>query len=1269
MVLSKFSDSKSITIVKAEGALRDTLLLILLLFFANPLAVALQRDTLQIGPRTYFVPNLGQWDDPSRFRARMDCATLFVENNGYTLDLIGSSHTHEGHSHHHASSQGHAYRVRFLNCAQQPTIEGREVDPDEGYDNYFLGSDPSRWVSRLQHYYTLYYSGLYPGIDMDIRVAQNALKSNFYIAPHANPSAIIMQYEGADKIYVSDSNLIIRTSVNDLVELAPYAYQDADTGRVAVPCRYRVRGSQVSFVLGSYDTSKPLVIDPVLIFSTYTGSESDNWGTTATYDLQKNAYTAGLVFGSEYPVSTGAYDPSFNGNADIGIFKFDPTGHQRLYATYLGGQNADMPHSMFVNSFGELVIFGTTGSNNFPTTEGAYDRSFNGGTNIQYEGSSYVHFPQGSDIFVCRFSGDGTQLQASTYVGGSFNDGLNYRDTYRNPNLYDGTTIMCGNDSLYFNYGDGARGELITDDQNNIYVGSCSFSYDFPATSYAVNPLAPGGQNGVVFKIDYNLRTLIWSTFLGGSADDAVYSIDVDSSYNVLVCGGTNSSNFPTTPGSFQTAYGGGSADGFVAKISYNGNELMSSTYFGSTAYDQIYFVRTGRQDDVFLYGQTKDTTGAFIYQADYNVPGAGMVLAHLSSDLTSRIWSTTFGSVTPTGRPNISPTAFAADICNRVYVSGWGRDYAGECGCTWNESGTYGMPVTADAYQSTTDGQDFYIMAMDADASGISYATFFGEQHSPATSRGNDHVDGGTSRFDRHATLYQSVCASCGRNDSFPLSGNVWGPHNLSNNCNNALFRINIHDDYPVAECETPAVGCAPYQVNFVNTGRGQRYAWNFGDGTTSIDDNPQHTFALPGTYRVRLVAYLDSGCRTTDTFYVPVMVLSEHGTRTVTDATCSREYIQIGPQPIAGCSYEWIQGNVTDPTIPNPYVNQGGTYILRITSNAGCTQTDTFEVLIYDLLDTLILQSPTCPGGSDGRAIAVPFAMVSDSALYYWDGILGDSILTGLSADGRTHTLRIESHGCQIEVPFTITDPPTLEHSVQSSPVICGQGCTGWAKITYNYPGGPSSVIEFDNLCDSTYVLAFADSAGCPYSETVTITRDTSLQNLQVWADQYHFFLSESVGLHVTRVPYATYSWTHPHTLSDPTSPNPTATPEDTVTVYTVTVTNPNGCTWEGSVVLNCTEINCDRPNIFIPNTFSPNGDGLNDRLCFRGEYVLDFYLAIYSRWGEKVFETHDINDCWDGRYNGQWCQPGVYAYYCKVKCEAGFQNLLKGDITLIR
>lgn len=1266
MVLSKLSNNTYKPIVAAECVLKGALLLLLLFIAITPVS-ARQRDTLGTGSRTYFIQNLGQWKQPFHFQAQMHNAAFFAERDCFTIALREQPPTHQEHNfHHHIGQMMHAYKVHFDGCNPTVDITGQDIDEQGGYDNYYYGHDPSRWVSRLPHYGTVYYHSLYPGIDLDVRVAKNALKTNFYISPGANPANIVMRYDGAEKLYLSNGNLIIRTSVGELVELAPYAYQPTDTGNREIPAQYRIKGTQVTFVLDEYDNTLPLVIDPILHFSTYTGSTADNWGTTATYDSYKNSYTAGIVFGIGYPTSVGAYDGSYNGNADIGIFKFDTSGSQRLFATYLGGSLADMPHSMYVNTLNELVIFGTTGSSDFPVTLNAYDTTFNGGTALDFEGSAAgVNFRNGCDIFISRFNSDGTQLQASTYVGGTSNDGLNYHKSFNNR----GNVIQDGNDSLYYNYGDGARGELITDDLNNVYVGSTTNSYDFPTTPGCLQAYPYALQSGVVFKIDYNLRNMIWSTFLGGADPTAVYSIDVDTSYNLVVCGGTSSRSFPTTPGVLQPAYGGGTADGFISKISYAGDILMASTYYGTATYDQLYFVRCGRGNEVFVYGQTKDTTNAMIFNANYNVPGSGMLLARFLPDLSGLEWSTVFG--TPNGRPNLSPTAFAADLCNRVYAAGWGRDFVNGYSIRWNQGGTTGMETTPDALQDSTDGQDFYIISIDENASHLDFATFFGELHGVTTSSGGyDHVDGGTSRFDKMSTLYQSVCASCYHNDGFPTTEGAWSRHNLSNNCNNALFRINIHNDFAVAECVTPPVGCdTPYTVNFVNTSRGDTFLWDFGDGDTSTLRDPQHTYTSPGHYTVQLIANLTDGCRASDTTEIPVWVLSDNGLHYHSLTSCTNDPVQIGPRPIIGCTYHWLQGNVSDSSIANPYVTQTGQYILQVTTSLGCSEIDTFTVTYINIFDTLIIVPPTCPGGSDGRAIAVINSDLSDSAQYFWDGIPGDSILTNLSADGRTHTLTITSHGCSYQTTFTVVDPPTLQYTLESKSVICGNGCDGWISISYDLPGLHVGDTLLDSLCDGTYTIHFTDTAGCPYQATAEIIRDTSLLHMRVWADDTIFFLTESVQLHTTHIPGATYQWSDAYTLDHPNRPDPIATPVDTITVYTVTVTDSLNCTWTGSLILHCTDVNCGRPNIFIPNAFSPNLDGHNDQLCFRGNFVLDFYLAIYTRWGEKVFETHDINQCWDGLYNGNPCLPGVYTYTCHIKCEAGQENYLKGDITLIR
>lgn len=1233
-----------------------------------------ERDTLGVGAAVAFVENRGQWESPFLYEAQLHNAALFLEAGSITVAL------REGVPHptpHADIPRCHAYRMHFVGASASAPVG---FSPLPTKNNYFLGSNPSHWQQGVPLYAAVRYNDLYEGIDLEVYGGREALKYNFVVHAGADVTQVVLEYEGTEGVTVArNGDLTIRTSVRAVVEMRPYVYQLGNDGaEVEVTSRWRVQRTKeghyrATIEVGAYDHERDLVIDPVLLFSTYTGSTADNWGTTATYDSKKNVYTAGLVFGVGYPISLGVYQPTQSGNCDIGIFKFDSTGSQRIYATYLGGTLADMPHSLFVNSFDELVVFGTTGSTDFPVTPGAFQTHFQGGNGLNYMGSSTISFAQGSDIFVSRFSADGSQLMASTYVGGSGNDGLNYKSSYNS-----GYTHMWGNDTLYYNYGDGARGEVITDNLNNIYIGSTTFSNDFPTTSTCLQPSLRGNQDGVVLKIDYNLRNLLWSTYLGGSGDDAVYSIDVDSAYNLLVCGGTTSTDFPVTEGVYQPQYGGGSADGFVSKISYYGDRMMASSFLGRGNYDQLYFVRVGRHDEVFLFGQTKNPGTSLIQNAGYGVANAGMLLTHLTPDLTGVRWSTLFG--TP-GRINLSPTAFAADICNRVYAAGWGRDFVPYC-TDWYTAGTTGMETTTNAYSSSTDGQDFYIISLSADANQMMYATFFGEAHQNGSSyNGADHVDGGTSRFDRMGTLYQSVCASCGGTQGFPSTAGVWSESNGSSNCNNALFRFKVNDDFPVAEFLLPQAGCAPYTLQFTSTGRGQTYHWDFGDGTTSTETHPWHTYSTPGTYTVTLVAQLPDGCSVADTQQHNVLVLGDTSIVHEDIVQCSNTSIQIGNMPVLGATYLWSGDPVSDSTVANPWVHGSGTYILHTSSPLGCTQVDTFHVHANTLIDQWLAEGVSCHDSSDGRAvfrlgesidsdsIAVAINPSRPVGAYYTSGGRTYFAIDSLSG-GITYHVTVDGYGCSYEQDIVLANPAPPTYEKEFTSYLCDDSCTGRIHIRYNMSFIPEEEIRdtlIEGLCPGTYITHLT-SLGCPLIDTSTIRRDHSLDSLHAWADATQIYLGQSTRLHASDGGEQ-YRWSPAGDIDMPDSQHPTTTPTDTAVCYTVVATSVNGCTKSDSVCIHCTDIVCGAPEFTIPNAFTPNGDGWNDRLCFNADIVGEFSIAIYNRWGQCVYQSDDATQCWDGIFRNTPALAGVYTYTCHIRCHNGVETDLKGDITLIR
>lgn len=1318
-----------------------------------------QKEPIKTG-QIEFIENKGQWEEPFLFKAELHDGAIFIEEDCFKFNFVdkeGLAHSHAHHQHIFQKNEKyltryHAYKINFLNRNILARTEG--IDSSTDYCNYFIGNNPDRWASKVRKFRAVQYTDIYPYTDLKLYSHDNLLKYDFVLHPGADHRDIELEYEGLNDIRLSNGNLIIKTAVNKIMELKPFAYQEIEGKIIEVDCHYRLKKNTVSFIInGQYDKSKDLVIDPTLIFSTYTGSTADNWGFTATFDYYGNVYSGGIVSGTGYPTSTGAFQEDHAGQWDVGIIKYDSTGTSRLFATYLGGLLADIPHSLIVNEANQLLVLGTTGSADFPAKPGSYDITFNGGDYVAYDGS--VIFNNGSDIYVAKFSVDGTQLLAATFIGGTGNDGLNFRQHYN-------YVVMHGNDSLYYNYGDGARGEIITDDLNNVYVGSSTFSTDFPVTGFPFQGISGGKQEGVVFKLDYNLTTLVWSSYIGGSSDDAVFSIDTDENYDILITGGTNSNDFPTTTGAYRENYLGGTADAFVAHISQNGSNLVGCTFFGSSEYDQAYFVRSDKHNNVYITGQTEAPGSTLIFNAQYNNPNSGQFIAKFPPDLDTIEWSTVFG--TGSGKPNISPTAFAVDICDRIYLSGWGREWAGYDGNTWASiQGTKGMDITPNAFQDTTDGMDFYVMVLGVDGDTLEYATFFGEIHEDVVCgySGHDHVDGGTSRFDKRGNIYQSACASCGGCDAFPTyPPNVWSTHNNSFNCNNAVFKFNINYDYALAQFNMPSTGCAPFTVQFDNNSIGTTYLWDFGDGSPASNiPNPTHTYNSSGLYDITLIAFNPNSCNLSDTIVKQLQILDDTSYSIPDAYICKGDQVQIGITPNSDTTikYQWVPASgISDVTVANPFAAPANTtsYTLLV-SNGICTDTIYQDVIVYDLkvfagndttacagtvlltataygdtvnyvwssnpqfsdtlntsvndstvivnittqttfyvkidnglceaTDSLIVdflivvspivaQDPSCYGYCDGKA-KVLASSGTPPYIYEWNtGATADSI-SGLCAGTYSCTVT-DANLCYSISSITLTEPTPLVLDIDSVNIPCEEVCIGEAIANVNGSIPPYSYTWNDGqttstatgLCKGKYHVTITDENKCTITDSLTIAVDPVLENIIVYAERDTIYTGESTNLFATSIPNCQYSWTPPEGLSNPLIPNPVASPPVTTTYYLL-IQDQYGCEYVDSVKIYVIDVFCDEPYIFVPNAFSPNGDNNNDILFVRGNVIDEMYIAIYDRWGEKVFESSQQDIGWDGTYKGEKCQPGVFVYYLDITCYGKKTFSKKGNITLIR
>lgn len=1041
-----------------------------------------------------FIENKGQWEKNILYKSTLQNGSVFVENDGITVLLKENKATcnhgiikedqHEEHlDYSKIQINNHAFKLKLINSQIPKNI--RPQARSREYYNYYLGNDKSKWVSKAYAYNNIIYEEVYKNIDWRVYSNKLNLKHDFIIHKEGSVEDIAIRYEGIDKIKIRKGDIILETSLGEIIELKPYAYQIIDNKEVEIRAEFIIKNKTISYKVNKYNPEYDLIIDPTIIFSSYSGSLSDNWGFTATYDKAGNAYLGGIVSGEGYPTTLGAFQTNFlGGQWDVSISKFNPIGTDLIYSTYLGGSGCEMPHSLIVNEFNELIIYGTTGSNNFPTTNNAFQENFMGGDTIVYCGA--IVFNNGSDIYISKLNKDGTELIASTYVGGTNNDGINFRNRYNRGNI-----LYFGNDSLYCNYGDGARGELITDNLNNVYVGSCTFSNDFPTTSNAFQPFSAGGQEGVVFKLDYSLSTMLFSSYIGGTNDDAVYSIDTDSEYQLYIAGGTVSHDFPTTTGAYSTTFNGGKTDAFLALISYNGDRIIASTYFGSDKRDQAYFVRTDKDNNPHIFGQTYALGTSLIHNANYNHPNTGQFIAKLSPNLEERIWSTVFGA-SNNGHPNISPSAFNVDICGRIYISGWG---------SFGHLNTGFLETTADAYSQNSDANDFYIMALSSDAASLEYATFFGAQGVA------DHVDGGTSRYDKFSTIYQAACAGCGGSQVFPtFPDNVYSHTNNSANCNVAIFKININNDFPVAEFGYPLVGCAPYTIDFENLGRGTSYLWDFGDQTISTDENPTHTFTEGGFYNVRLIAYMPDGCISSDTVIHSILVLGNSSRKIDTLYTCPNIPIQIGIPPISSENIvmTWYPANfVSDPSTSNPFaiISQPKDFYLIIDDGV-CVDTICqrveIEYIDIDMPDTL----ETCNS---------PFLIEVDNENYssykfskspYFSRLINEDTTSNQASIYLSESLyvyiRVEQYGCygidSVWINFTGT---SLD--LEKTNILCHGQDNGSAIA--NISGGLSphhfewshnigiNTPTINNLSAGNYSLTVTDNRGCHSTESFTI------------------------------------------------------------------------------------------------------------------------------------------------------------------------------------
>lgn len=1261
-------------------------------------------------PSSPFIANKGQWTGPFQYKAQFGNLTVFCEKAGFTYVLAESiphPEHNRGASDHHPLPEmirKHAFRLTF-NGAE--SIEYFGVDVKKEYHNYILGNDRSKWKGHVPLYSGVRAESLYEGVDISVYSEHNSFKYDFIVHPQADASIINFNYSGTDDILFSNDGIVIKTSVGDIIESIPVSYQLIEGNKIEVDCRYIKKEGGFGFEFpNGYNKNFPLIIDPILVASTLSGTTTNfNFGHGATFDLAGNIYTHAISFDSDYPTDLGSFQENYGGGGtDAAISKLNPNGSELIYATFIGGSGGEYPHSTITNANQELFVFGITSSNDLPVAEDAFQSEYGGG---------------GDDIFVFGLSADGSELVGGTYLGGSSADGRN----------------MVG--SGYENF----RGEINVNLNGEIYIASCSSSDNFPVTEGVFQGEKKSNQDGVIVKLSSDLSEIIWSSFVGSSADDMSYGVRIKNDQTVFISGVVGGMNNPgtgegfvTTSNAYQQNYSGGENDSFVMQISADGTEILNSTFLGLEESDKAFFLDIDSNDDVWVYMQSLSSWP--ITEGVWG-EGTGNILVHkLNLDLSELLITSYLTEAE--GAASGTPVAFMVDLCNGIYISAYG---------------VFGDFVASEDALFAQGG--FYIGVFAPDMSDLVYGTFYT----------GDHVDGGTSRFDTQGIVYQGVCSGGG----FNTTSDAWST-TQPGGWDIGVFKIDfeIESVNAVAGAAGYLTGCAPHNVIFQNFSSGENFEWNFGDGNSSTDYTPTHVYDEPGDYLVSLIVIDSNSCNLRDTAYIPITVYPEveFFIEFTHHLDCETGEIVIineseGPEDV---EYEW---NMGDGTIlyeedPSYIYNQAGEYIvtLNLTSEACNQGLEEEQLVIYEPFVSAEFAFEVV---DICDAFTVAFYDLSGSANeFIWNLGDGNEVFENGNFEYNyqsSGTYEVQLYvsnllSCNLADSITqiieIAEPPVLDPLISITQI---QDCHDLLSFAEVNPNGPASTYSWtidgmeigtdqslehhvfspgiytfvvavtEPVCEVTYTdsveFEYFDDLGydipspaylCYYEEeytynaTVPIEGATYLWNSglstepvlgvsQPGAYQVEISYNGCVDLEysvLNVVPELPLSFESiicegvPNTIEFPliyseiiedlTWNNGQSgfyieLSESGYHRFTA-VDIVSGCYFTDSLLTIARD---DDPNLDIPNVFTPNGDGHNDLYQINGDSLVYFQLEIYNRWGQTVFSTETIYAGWDGNYtNGSGKEAGenTFMYILKYRDYCDIEDqILTGNISILR
>ncbi len=727
-----------------------------------------------------FSENQGQYEENVSYQARSTEQVITVLNNGIEF----------------SQSPGNS-SVFMLLDGSNPDTKIIGLNPINGTANYYYGSDPSAWISGVPLTAGVQYQEVYPGIDMNLSGTEGLLKSEFTVRPGADPAAIVLQYQGQTGLSLNETgDLVIQTPAREIVDEAPYAYQEINGTKVTVPCSYVVgENGTVSFSLESYDATLPLVIDPVLRYSLYFGGTGRDWGNSIAVDQNGYAYFIGTTWSdhlkylynitqessaevSAQGLAPGSVQPFFGGgDKDAFVIKIDPDGTSLVYITYIGGSGTDEGTGLVIDKEGSAYVVGGTNSKDFPVKNG-YRDAISGGY----------------DAWVAKLQPDGRDFVYSTFLGGEKDDFAN---------------------------------AVTIDDKTNVFVTGQTHSWNFPVVNrYQLSPYG-GMADAFITKLDPEGKSVVYSNFIGGSAYDAGTGITLDPNGYACIVGQTESRDLPVIKPYQNTLHG--TFDAFVTKFDPEGKYPAAySTYLGGSGWEDGRGIIALPDGKLAVVGVTKSTDFPLNNAIQSSLLGLqDGFLATLNQDGSALVESTYFG-----GTLIDSINGVDRDAAGNIFVIG--------------TTDSPDLPVQR-AYQSKTGGSsDAMIAKFTPDLSQTVFVTYLGGSQIEegraiaVTDEGDAYLNGYTeSKNFPKVWPYQQNYGD-GDRDAF-------------------VAVLSEHDMIPVTDfVGVPTEGDAPLTVQFTDKSLGipTSWAWEFGDNTTSTEKNPVHTYQNPGVYTVSLTA-----------------------------------------------------------------------------------------------------------------------------------------------------------------------------------------------------------------------------------------------------------------------------------------------------------------------------------------------------------------------------------------------------------------------------